>query len=129
VEVEPGQRARVVVNERTGMVVSGGDVRISQAAISHGDLKVSITTDYLVSQPYAPLWGSTAPRARTVVVPQTRVDVKEEESQSVSLPGNNNTVSDLAKALARIRTSPRDMISILQGLRTAGALHAELIIQ
>jgi flagellar P-ring protein FlgI len=129
VEVEPGQRARVVINERTGMVVSGGDVRISQAAISHGDLKVSITSDYLVSQPNAPFYGPIGQGARTVVVPQTRVDVKEEESQSVSLPGNNNTVSDLAKALARIRTSPRDMISILQGLRTAGALHAELIIQ
>jgi len=130
VTVEPGQRARVVINERTGMVVSGGDVRISQAAISHGDLKVSITTDWLVSQPNAPYWGGVASRnARTVVVPQTSIDVKEEESQNVSLPGNNNTVSDLARALARIRTSPRDMISILQGLRTAGALHAELIIQ
>lgn len=130
VTVEPGQRARVVINERTGMVVSGGDVRISQAAISHGDLKVTITTDWLVSQPNAPYWGGVASRnARTVVVPQTSIDVKEEESQNVSLPGNNNTVSDLARALARIRTSPRDMISILQGLRTAGALHAELIIQ
>ena len=57
VPVEPGQRARVVINERTGMVVSGGDVRISQAAISHGDLKVSITTDYIVSQPNAPSTG------------------------------------------------------------------------
>jgi flagellar P-ring protein precursor FlgI len=129
VPVEPGQRARVVVNERTGMVVSGGDVRISQAEISHGDLKVSISTDYLVSQPNAPFWGTTGPGARTVVVPQTSIEVNEEDSQSVSLPGNNNTVADLAKALARIRTSPRDMISILQGLRTAGALHAELIIQ
>jgi flagellar P-ring protein precursor FlgI len=129
VPVEPGQRARVVINERTGMVVSGGDVRISQAAISHGDLKVSITTDYIVSQPNAPFYGTAGPNARTVVVPQTSIDVKEEDTQSVSLPGNNNTVSDLAKALAKIRTSPRDMISILQGLRTAGALHAELIIQ
>jgi flagellar P-ring protein precursor FlgI len=129
VPVEPGQRARVVINERTGMVVSGGDVRISQAAISHGDLKVSITTDYIVSQPNSSYWTSPAVGARTVVVPQTSIDVKEEENQSVSLPGNNNTVSDLAKALAQIRTSPRDMISILQGLRSAGALHAELIIQ
>jgi len=129
VPVEPGQRARVVINERTGMVVSGGDVRISQAAISHGDLKVSITTDYIVSQPNASYYGAAGRNARTVVVPQTSIDVKEEDTQSVSLPGNNNTVSDLAKALARIRTSPRDMISILQGLRTAGALHAELIIQ
>src|SRR5262245_40442087 len=129
VAVEPGQRARVVVNERTGTVVSGGDVRISQAEISHGDLKVTITTDYLVSQPNASYWGFTGRGARTVVVPQTQIDVKEEDSQNVSLPGNNNTVAELTKALARIRTSPRDMISILQGLRTAGALRAELIIQ
>jgi len=129
VSVEVGQRARVVINERTGMVVSGGDVRISQAAISHGELKVSITTDYIVSQPNASYWSTPAAGARTVVVPQTSINVNEENNQSVSLPGKNNTVSDLANALARIRTSPRDMISILQGLRTAGALHAELIIQ
>jgi flagellar P-ring protein precursor FlgI len=128
-KVEPGQRARIVVNERTGMVISGGDVRISQVSIAHGELKVSIATDYLVSQPYPPLIGPYRSGARTVVVPQTQIDVSEDDNHSVSLAGNSNTVSDLIKALAKIKTSPRDMIAILQGMRTAGALHADLIIQ
>lgn len=123
--VAPDQRARVVVNERNGIVVSGGDVRLSQVTISHGELKVSVSTDYLVSQPIAPLGG---PGARTVVVPDAKIEVTEPELRSVALEGNS-TVADLVRALARIKTSPRDMISILQGMKQAGALHAELIIQ
>lgn len=127
--VAPDQPARVVINERNGLVVAGGDVRLSQVTISYGELKVSIVTDYAVSQPYAPLVGGLPnPAARTVVVPETRIDVTEPEMQNVSL-GGNSTVADLVRALARIKTSPRDMISILQGMKTAGALHAELIIQ
>jgi flagellar P-ring protein precursor FlgI len=132
--VEPDQRARVVINERTGMVVSGGDVRISQVTIAHGELKVSIVTDYNVSQPYPAVVAPYGPviggvgGGRTVVVPQTRIDVTENETHSVSLPGND-TVADLVRALGKIKTSPRDMISILQGIKAAGALHADLIIQ
>lgn len=128
-QIEPGGRARVVVNERTGTVVAGGDVRISRVTISHGDLKVSIATDFLVSQPYVPIIGRPGPGGRTVVVPQTRVDVSENESQSVTLAGKSNTVADLVNALAKIRTSPRDLIAILQGVIAAGAMHAELILQ
>lgn len=123
--VQPDQRARVVINERNGIVVSGGDVRLSQVTISHGELKISVTTDFAVSQPQAPLSG---PGARTVVVPETRIDVAEPEMRSVALDGNS-TVADLMRALARIKTSPRDMISILQGMKSAGALHADLVIQ
>lgn len=126
--VQPGSRAKVVVNERTGTVISGGDVRLSQVTISHGELKVSIATDYVVSQPQAPLIARGPTGARTVVVPQTRIDVTEEEGNNVSMSANQ-TVADLVKALARIKTSPRDMIAILQGMHSAGALHADLIIQ
>ncbi len=126
--VEPDQRARVVVNERTGMVISGGDVRISPVTISHGELKVAISTDYQVSQPYAPLFGPAALGGRTVVVPQTTIDVAEPGMQSVTLAGAN-TVADLVRALSKIKTSPRDMISILQAMKAAGALYADLIIQ
>jgi flagellar P-ring protein precursor FlgI len=142
VSIAPDQRAKVVVNERNGTVVSGGDVRISKVTIAYGDLKVSITTDYGVSQPYpgvsggygpryggyAPGYGGYASGGRTAVVPHTRVEVDEVEAQSVSLEGQT-TVADLVRALNRIKTSPRDMISILQSMKTAGALHAELIIQ
>jgi flagellar P-ring protein precursor FlgI len=124
--VEPDKRARVVVNERTGTVVAGGDVRIGRVTVTHGDLKVSITTDYLVSQPL--LVSETGPGVRTAVVPQTRIDVNEERMQSVHLE-SSATVADLVLALGKIKASPRDMISILQGIKAAGALRAELIIQ
>ena len=126
--VEPDQRARVVINERNGLVVSGGDVRITQVTISHGDLKVSVVTDYATAQPYAGYGTGSPQRIGVVGLPETRVDVNEAEMQSVSL-GSNSTVGDLVRALTRIKTSPRDMISILQGMKTAGALHADLIIQ
>jgi flagellar P-ring protein precursor FlgI len=126
VVVAPDQRARVVVNERTGTIVSGGDVKISKITVSHGDMKVSITTDYLVSQPN--LLVEPGAGVRTEVVPQTRIDVNEAGINSVSLP-EGTTVADLVTALNRIKTSTRDVIAILQGIKRSGALHAELIIQ
>jgi len=126
VTVSPDQRARVVINERTGTVVSGGDVRISSVTVSQGDLKVSIVTDYLVSQPT--LLIEPGADVRTTVVPRTRVGVSESPDASVSLPAGT-TVATLVQALNKIRTSTRDMISILQGIKRAGALHAELIVQ
>jgi flagellar P-ring protein FlgI len=126
VTVVPDRRAKVIVNERTGTVISGGDVRISKVTVSHGELKVSITTDFLVSQPL--LVRETGPGVRTEVVPRTRIEVRESESEGGVVEANN-TVADLVRALGRIKTHPRDMISILQGIKAAGALHAELIIQ
>jgi len=128
--VAPDVPARVVVNERTGTVISGGDVHISRVTISHGDLKVSVVNDLLVSQP---LGLSRAPiGVRTEVVPRVRIGVSEGEGGgeggNVTLDASN-TVADLVKALSKIKTSPRDMISILQGIKAAGALHAELLIQ
>lgn len=127
ITVEPDQRARVVVNERTGTVVAGGDVRISQVTVTHGSLRVSIETDYLVSQPGGLL---IEPRSsvRTEVVPRTRIDVKEDGMSVVSLPGGTR-VSELVAALNRVKTNTRDMISVLQSIKRAGALHAELIVQ
>lgn len=124
--VTPVQRARVVINERTGTVVSGGDVRISMITISHGELKVSIITENIVSQPL--LVRQTGPDVRTVIAPNTRINVTESGATSLSLPGNN-TVADLVAALAKVKTTTRDMISILQAIKAAGALHAELVIQ
>jgi len=127
ISVEPDQRARVVVNERNGTVIAGGDVRISAISISHGDLKVSISTENLVSQPsFVSTRGSTG--IRTEVVPNTRIEVHESESGGMVTTGGN-TVAELVRALSKIKTSTRDIISILQGIKTAGALHAELIIQ
>ena len=128
--ITPDQVARVVINERTGTVVSGGDVRISDVTISHGEIKVVISTDYRVSQPYMGEVniGGTAPGVRTVVVPDTDIDVREGVAQAVDLP-SGTSISDLVTALRQIKTSTRDVITILQGIKRAGALHAQLIIQ
>jgi flagellar P-ring protein precursor FlgI len=125
--IEPDQRGRIVVNERTGTVVSGGNVKLSAVTVTHGSLRVAIVTDYLVSQPGG-LLVDPSPAIRTQTVPQTRIDVREEGMSSVSLPAGT-TVADLVDALNRIKTNTRDTIAILQSIKRAGALHAELIVQ
>ena len=126
VKVEPDRRAKVVINERTGTVVSGGDVRISKVAISQGDLKVSILTENSVSQPI--FVRQVGPEVRTLGVSNSRVTV-EEKAETGFVAANNNTVADLVQALTRIKTNTRDIISILRAVKAAGALHAELIVQ
>ncbi|MCY0915671.1 flagellar basal body P-ring protein FlgI [Massilia antarctica] len=126
VRVEPDRRAKVVINERTGTVVSGGDVRISRVAISQGDLKVSIVTDNAVSQP--DLLVQPGEAIRTATVANSRVNVEQKRETGYVAP-NNATVADLVQALTRIKTNTRDIISILRAVKAAGALHAELIVQ
>lgn len=126
VEVEPDRRARVVINERTGTVVSGGDVRISQVAISHGDLKISIATTYTASQPFGNIGNN--PGIRTAIIPNTTMGVTEPEGPGYVGPGDN-TVADLVQSLSKLKTDTRDIISILRAVKAAGALHADLIIQ
>ncbi|HYW48836.1 MAG TPA: flagellar basal body P-ring protein FlgI [Bryobacteraceae bacterium] len=118
--VEPDRPARVVVNERTGTIVLGKDVRIAPVAILHGNLNIEIQTTYAVSQP-APL----APQGVTEVVPQTSVAAKEEKARNVVLK-QGATVEELVRALAAIGSTPRDVIAILENLRSAGALEAEV---
>ena len=125
--VEPDRRAKVVINERTGTVVSGGDVRISRVAISHGDLKVSIVTDRTVSQPIA-VGSITGPGVRTQVIANSRVYTEEKEETGF-VSDSNNTVAELVQSLTLLKTSTRDIISILRAIKAAGALHAELVVQ
>ncbi len=126
VGVEPDRRARVVINERTGTVVSGGDVRISQVAISHGDLKISIATTYVASQPTNVI--GTGRGVRTAILPETTIGVTEPEGPGYLGPGDN-TVADLVQSLSKLKTDTRDIISILRAVKAAGALHADLVIQ
>ena len=125
VTVEPDRRAKVVINERTGTVVSGGDVRISKVAISHGDIKIAISNQNSASQPYN-VWNG-GPDTRTAVVTNTRIDV--DELSGTGFVAGTNTVSDLVQSLARLKTSTRDVISILRAVKAAGALHGELVVQ
>lgn len=124
-EIAPDFRARVVVNERTGTVVSGVDVRIAPAAISYGDLRISIITDNAVSQPTLLLDPSAS--IRTQVVTNSRIDLQEQGGALVTQPGG--TIADLIQALGRLGISARDVVSVLKALKAAGALHAELVVQ
>ncbi|MBV8464764.1 MAG: flagellar basal body P-ring protein FlgI [Burkholderiales bacterium] len=124
--VAPDERARVVINERTGTVVAGGDVHISKVVISHGDLKISIVTDNTVSQPI--FVRDTGPGVRTETVSNSRVDVQE-RGESGYVSSSSNTVADLIQSLTRIKTNTRDIISILRAIKAAGALHADLVVQ
>ncbi len=111
--------ARIVINERTGTIVMGKEVRISPVAVMHGALTVEVQTTYTVSQP-APLSKGT-----TEVVPQVNVAAKEEKAKNLVLK-QGATVEELVRALASIGSTPRDIIAILQNLRAAGAIEAEL---
>jgi flagellar P-ring protein precursor FlgI len=113
--------ARVVINERTGTVVVGGDVRIGPAAVAHGNLSVRISTRYQVSQPNAFSSGDT------VVVPTEKVDVKEGTAKLVTLE-DGVTLEGVVSALNALGASPRDIIAIMQALKAAGALGAEIVI-
>ncbi|OUS29795.1 flagellar biosynthesis protein FlgI [Gammaproteobacteria bacterium 45_16_T64] len=124
--VEPDRVAVVVINERTGTVVSGGDVKLQNITISHDNLKVIVSTDFLVSQPS--FVRQTGAGVASVVVPDTELDVKESIAQAVDLP-SGASIADLISALRKIKTSTRDVIVILQAIKTAGALNAELVIQ
>ena len=128
-EITPDQEARVIVNERTGTVVSGGNVRISAVNISHGNIEVRIQTDFSVSQPENLTLFNVGASSdiRTAIIPKTRINLEEQGLASVDLQ-EGSTINDLVKALKQIKVSTRDLISILQAIKSSGALHARLII-
>jgi flagellar P-ring protein FlgI len=113
-------QARVVVNERTGTIVAGGDVKISEVAVSHGSIKVEVVNIPEVVQPI-PFNGPQA------TVQNPSLSVEEKSPELVVLKGTT-TVSDLAQALNSLGVGPRDVISIFQAIKEAGALHGQLII-
>ena len=120
--VEPDQPARVVVDESNGIIVMGQDVRISEVAVAQGNLTVRVTETPLVSQPNA--FGD----GETVAVPRTRVEINEETASRMVVMREAVTLEDLVGGLNALGVSPRDLISILQSIRAAGALQAELEI-
>ena len=119
VEIDTFPRAKVVVNERTGTVVIGGDVRLQPVSILHGGLVVNVVSDFAVSQP-GPLSNGT-----TQTVQETRVDAQDKPVNQIVLK-RGATVDDLVQELQGIGASARDVISILQAMKEAGALEAEL---
>jgi flagellar P-ring protein FlgI len=114
--------ARVVINERTGTVVVGAQVKLGVAAVAHGNLSVKIRTRYEVSQPSPMSQGG-----QTTVVPQEDVAVEEGDSKLVAFE-EGTTLDGVVRALNALGATPRDIIAIMQALKAAGALQAELII-
>ncbi len=120
-QVIPDVNAKVVLAERTGTIVMGANVRISTVAISHGNLIIQIKEEEVVSQP-PPLSGGT-----TRIVPRTRVTGQEGEDRLLVLPQGAN-IGEVVTAMNSIGVKPRDLIAILQAIKAAGALQAELVI-
>lgn len=122
IEVPFYPHAKVIVNERTGTVVIGGSVVLQPVSILHGGFSVNIVTEFQVSQP-GPFSSGT-----TENVPQTRVDARDKPVNRIELK-QGATVDDLVRSLQTIGASARDVISILQAMKSAGALEAEMEVQ
>ena len=121
--VEADSPAKIVVNERTGTIVMGKDVRLSTVAVSHGNLSLIIREDAEVSQPNPLAEGDT------VIAPRTDIKVIEEEGQLVLLDMHKGvSIGDIANALNAIGATPRDLIAIFQAIKASGSLHGELVI-
>lgn len=121
-EVQPGEAAaRVVINSRTGTIVVGQHVRVSPVAITHGSLTVTITESVQISQPNPLADG------QTVVVPQSAVDVDEEENKMFKF-SPAPTLDDIVRAVNEVGAAPGDLMAILEALRQAGALRAEIMV-
>lgn len=139
--VTPDSVAKVIVNEKTGTVVIGENVRIQKVAVAHGNLSIQIEESRIVSQPapFAPAAPGgaapvqtgegvvVAPGGSTIVTPSSEVRVEEENNRLLLIP-KGNTIGELVKALNAIGVTPRDLITILQAMKAAGALQAELEI-
>jgi flagellar P-ring protein precursor FlgI len=119
-QVQADRVAKVVINERTGTIVMGKETRVSPVAIMHGKLTVEIQTQEQVSQP-----NPFSPQGQTAVVPQVTTKTSEEKSRNLLLQ-KGATVEELVHALGSIGATPRDVIAILQSLRAAGALEADI---
>lgn len=123
-EVEPGEvQARVIVNSRTGTVVIGSNVRVTPAAVSHGSLVVTIGERPFVSQPSAPFSGA----GETVALPDSDVSITQEDA-SMFLFEPGTSLDEIVKAVNRVGAAPGDLVAILEALKQAGALRAELVV-
>jgi len=122
-EVAVDQPARIVINEASGTVVMGADVRISPVAIAQGGLTIGVSENPVASQP------SVLADGETVVLPRTNIAVDDGGGASLAMVGGGASLKSLVGGLNALGVSPRDLITILQALKTAGALQAEIEVQ
>jgi len=123
VPVDTDEVAKIVINERTGTVVMGGNVEVSACAVAHGNLTVSIANAPIISQP-----GPLSRQGQTVALPRKIINVAEGSERLIPVP-NSETLDSVVKSLNALGVTPRDLIAILQAMKEAGALHAEIEIQ
>ncbi|MFN0264137.1 flagellar basal body P-ring protein FlgI [Tepidamorphus sp. 3E244] len=118
--IEPDMPAKVVIDEQSGIIVMGSDVRVSTVAIAQGNLTVSVTESPVVDQP-PPLTDG-----QTITVPRTEVGVDDENTNRLAIVSNGISLQDLVDGLNALGVGPRDLIAILQAIKAAGALQAEI---
>ncbi|MFT6450573.1 MAG: flagellar P-ring protein precursor FlgI [Halocynthiibacter sp.] len=123
ISVEPERKARVVVDQRSGTIVMGSDVRISRVAVSQGNLTLRIEEEPMVVQPNPFSQGGT------VVVPRTKAEIEEEPGIGLAEVREGTTLSEVIAGLNALGVAPRDMIDILKSIKAAGALHAEFVVR
>ncbi|HVO03498.1 MAG TPA: flagellar basal body P-ring protein FlgI [Candidatus Cybelea sp.] len=122
--VDPDQQARVVIDENTGVIVMGENVRISKVAIAQGNLTIRVTETPQVSQPSP--FSSTGV---TVVVPRTNIEVQQDQNRKLAVLPASVTLEQLVTGINSLGVGPRDLISILQSIKAAGALQADIVAQ
>jgi flagellar P-ring protein precursor FlgI len=123
IEIEPGDApARVIVNSRTGTVVIGSHVRVTEAAVAHGSLSVTITERLDVSQP------NPFGRGNTVVTPRSTIEIQQPEQARMFVFNAGVNLDEIVRAVNQVGAAPGDLVAILEALKEAGALRAELIV-
>ncbi|TPE53941.1 flagellar basal body P-ring protein FlgI [Amaricoccus solimangrovi] len=123
IEVQTSTRARVVVDQRSGTIILGSDVRISRVAVTQGNLTLRVEEAPMVVQPNPFAEGAT------VVIPRTTAEIAQQPGNGLAIVDNSVALPDLVAGLNALGVSARDMIDILKSIKAAGALHAEFIVQ
>ena len=121
IAIQPDQPARIIIDEKSGTIVVGADVKLDMVAVTHGNLTVRVTETPTVSQP------NPFSNGRTVVVPNTNVDVNDQADKHLQILHKSATLNDLVAGLNALGLGPRDLIQVLNALKASGALHAELV--
>ncbi len=124
IEVEPAQKAKIVVDQRSGTIVLGADVRLSSVAVAQGNLAIKIQEAPVAVQP-----NPFSRQGETVVLPRTDIAVDDRPDRRIGVLQETVTLSDLVAGLNALGVSPREIIDILKSVKAAGAMHAELIVQ
>ncbi len=124
IEVNSAQKARVVIDQRSGTIVLGSDVRISRIAVSQGNLTLRVQEEPVAVQP-----NPFAPNGNSIILPRTTAALEETGQPGLAMVDDSVSLPEVVEGLNALGVSPRDMIDILKAIKAAGALHAEFVVQ